>query len=72
MEKTIRIAQRSIVEEMRDMNIGDVVKFPLAKYKPTTVRSTPSASLCLEKAEGKNWSTRINYDDKCVDVTRIA
>ena len=68
-----RIATLGIVEEMRSMKVGDVVKFPLSVYNYSSVRATPSGPLLNERVnEGKRWKTRVNYIDKCVDVTRTA
>lgn len=62
-----------IADELRDMQVGDVVRFPLNKYNYNSIRSTPSTSLVNERAEeGREWKTKINYEDKCVDVTRTA
>lgn len=72
MEKTIKIATLGIAEEMRRMNVGDVVRFPTAQYNYNSIRSAPSTSLVAERMEGKKWKTKINFDDKCVEVTRIA
>lgn len=72
MEKTLRIATRGIAEEMRDMEVGDVVSFPLDKYNYNSVRATPSTTLVPERAKGAKWRTRVNYEDKCTEVTRTA
>lgn len=69
----IRIATLGIAEEMRSMKVGDVVKFPLSEYNYTSVRATPAGALVNERVnEGKRWKTKVNYSDKCVDVTRTA
>ncbi len=72
MEKTIRIATLGIAEEFRRMEIGDVVQFPTAQYNYNSIRATPSTSLVNERMEGKRWRTKINFDNKCVEVIRIA
>lgn len=72
MEKTVRIASLGITEEMRNMNVGDVVLFPLDRYNYNSVRATPSTSLVPDRAEGKRWKTSVNYEQKCTEVTRIA
>lgn len=69
---TTRIATRGIADELRDMNVGDVVKFPNELYKYNSIRATPSTTLVPERMAGKSWKTRINYDDKCVEVIRTA
>ncbi len=72
MEKTIRIATLGIAEEMRNMEVGEVVQFPLEKYNYNSVRATPSTTLVPERASGKRWKTKVNYDDKCTEVKRLA
>lgn len=57
---------------MRDMKVGDIVQFPLDTYNYNSVRSTPSTSLVLERAEGKMWRTRVNYEEKCTEVIRVS
>ena len=72
METIKRIATRGPVEEYRDMNVGDVVRFPLDKYNYNTLRVLPSTSLVPDRVDGKSWKTRINYPEKAVDVTRVS
>lgn len=72
MEKKPRIAQGKIPAELRAMEVGDVVRFPADKYKYTSVRSAPFACMVNERMDGARWTTRINYEEKCVDVTRTA
>lgn len=71
-QKEIKIATLGIADEMRNMEVGDVVQFPLSKYNYNSVRATPSTSLVPDRAAGKRWKTRVNYDDKCTEVIRIA
>ncbi len=71
-KKEIKIATRGIAEEMRDMEVGDVVNFPLDKYNYNSVRATPSTTLVPERAQGAKWRTRVNYEEKCTEVTRTA
>lgn len=72
MEQTIRTATLGIAEEFRKLGVGEAVRFPLSEYNYNSVRATPSTSLVNDRAEGKKWKTKINFDDKCVEVTRIA
>ncbi len=72
MEKTIRIATLGIAEEFRRMLVGDIVHFPLAQYNYNSIRSTPSTSLVPERMEGKQWKTKLDFDNKCVEVIRTA
>lgn len=72
MEKKIRIATLGIADEMRSMEIGDMVRFPFERYTYNSVRVAPSSTLVPERANGKRWRCRINYEEKSTDVTRIA
>lgn len=72
MENTIRIATLGIVEEFRSMKVGDIVRFPASKYKASSIRATPSGALFNEQIEGKRWKTRLDRDNKCIEVTRTA
>lgn len=72
MERTIRMAKFGIAEEFRNMNVGDIVQFPTDKYNYSTIRSTPSASLVNERMNGMRWKTRVDYENKCIEVTRTA
>lgn len=72
MKRKIRVATLGITEEFRRMKIGDVVQFPTAQYNYNSIRATPSTSLVNDRMEGKRWRTKINLDNKCVEVIRIA
>lgn len=73
MAKKIKMATRGITEEFRAMDVGEVVEFPLSKYKYTSVRATQAGSLVLEQIEeGKRWTTRLDKEHKCVYVTRVS
>lgn len=67
-----RTAVLGIVEELRNMKVGDIVQFPLEQYNNTSVRAAPSSALVLERANGKRWRTRVNYAEKCTDVIRVS
>ncbi len=72
-KKEKRIATLGITTEFRNMKVGETVVFPLSKYKYCSVRSTPTTSLVNERiTEGRNWVTKINPVDKCVEVTRVS
>lgn len=71
-QKEIKIATLSIADEFRKMNVGDVVRFPTNRYNYNSIRSTPSTSLVAERMEGKRWKTKIDFENKCVEVTRTA
>lgn len=72
MEKTIREATLGIAEELRNMEIGDVVQFPIPKYNYNSVRTAPGTTLVAERIEGRRWKSKMDYDNKCAVVTRTA
>ncbi len=72
MEKTIKTATLGIAEELRNMEIGDVVQFPVPKYNYNSIRTAPGTTLIVERLEGRKWKCKIDYDKKCVMVTRTA
>lgn len=72
MEQTIKIASLGPTEELRQMNVGDVVHFPIDKYNYNTIRATPSTSLIPERMNGWKWKTKIDIDNKIIEVKRIA
>lgn len=72
MEKTIRTATRGIAEELRDMEVGDSVNFPLTKYNYNSVRTTPGSTLVMERINGQKWRSQLDIENKCVKVTRTA
>ncbi|MDE6803395.1 MAG: hypothetical protein K2J29_02005 [Muribaculaceae bacterium] len=69
---TIRVATRGILVEMRDMKVGDTVRFPIDKYNYNSIRAMPGTSLVPDRMKGKKWKTKINYEDKCIDVIRVS
>lgn len=72
MEKTVRIASLGISDEFRRLEIGEVVHFPIPKYNYNSIRSTPSTSLVAERMDGKRWKTRLDIDNKLVEVIRVS
>ena len=72
MENTIRIATGGIAEELRKMEVGDVVKFPMDRYNPSTMRSAPTAVMYKERGEGRNWKTKSNFEEQFTEVTRVS
>lgn len=71
-KKTIRIATNGVADELRNMEVGEIVQFPFDKYNYNSVRSTPSTALVKERAEGRSWKSRANYEGKCAEVIRIS
>lgn len=72
MEKTAKLAVLGIAEELRNMEVGDIIQFPIDKYNYNSVRATPSTTLVPDRAAGKAWRTRLNIKDKCTEVIRIS
>lgn len=72
MANTIRLATRGVVEEFKDMEVNDMVAFPIPKYNYNTIRSTPSTGLVPLRLEGWKWRQRLDIDNKRVIVTRIS
>lgn len=72
MENVIRTASGGVAEEYRNLNVGEVVAFPIDKYNPLTVRNAPSATMLNERVRaGKKWITSTDMEDKCVYVARV-
>lgn len=72
MENVTRTATLGIAKELRNMEVGDVVKFPLPQYKYTSIRTMPSTALVNEQMEGRKWTARLDRVNKCVFVTRVS
>ena len=72
MEKTIRKATLSIPAELRKLEVGEEVAFPITDYNYNTIRQAPSNSLLKEKMDGWDWKTRKDFETKCIIVTRIS
>lgn len=67
-----RIATGDLAQEMRNMKVGDVIRFPFEKYKYSSVRATPSSTLANERAKGQRWKTCVSYEEAFTQVTRIS
>ncbi len=73
MAKITRIATRGIAAEARDMKVGDVVRFPLDNYNYNSIRSAPNSTLMPDRiSSGKRWKTKLDWEDRVVDLIRIA
>lgn len=72
MENRIREAQGGIAEELRSMEVGETVQFPIPKYNYNSVRTAPGTTLISERLEGRRWKHKLDYDNRCVTVTRIS
>ena len=72
MGNTIRTATGGIAEEYRKMEVDDVVAFPVPKYNYNTIRQTPQTSCLKESMEGRKWTTKKDFENKCIIVTRVS
>lgn len=72
METTIRIAVHGIAEELRNMEVGEVVQFPIPDYNYNSIRTAPNSTLIKERLEGRRWKQKLDCDNRRVLVTRIA
>lgn len=71
--KEVKVATLGMAEEFRNMSVGEVVEFPLARYNYNSVRSTPATALINEQIEeGKRWKTKLDKERRSVIVTRTA
>ncbi len=69
----VKIATGSITEELRKMEVGETIQFPLEDYPYNSVRNSPTTSLAKERlVDGKKWKTMLDSDSKSTLVTRIA
>lgn len=68
MEKEIE--RRSVIDVLRNMDVGDTEIFPIAQK--TSVNNTLSSRLYKEKAEGMIWKTKTNVGEMIFLVTRTA
>lgn len=67
-----RVATGGITEEIRKMEVGDIVYFPIPKYNYNSIRSTSHTTLLNDTLEGCKWTKSIDRKRKCIVVTRIA
>lgn len=72
MDKTIKIATDTIAGEIRSLSVGEVVRFPVPKYKISSVLSAVGATLADLRAEGRRWKTKRDSEYRFIDVTRTA
>ena len=64
-------AHLSATEQMRRMEVGDIVIFPAMTYNCNSLRCIPSTSLMKETVEGRRWTTRVDRPNKGVAVLRV-
>lgn len=60
-----------IVRRFREMKVGETIFFPFDEFDSPTIRSTPTASLYREMAEGKRWTVKTDIFGKRMAVTRL-
>lgn len=68
----IKTASLPPVMEFRKMRVGQTVRFPLSQYNPNTLRSLKSSALALDRSEGKDWKTKLDFADQSTKVTRVS
>ena len=65
-------AERKPAAELKAQGVGDISLFPVSEYQPSTIRSTPSASLFdLQVNEGRVWRTKQDRPNKAIAVIRL-
>lgn len=67
MEKLLK---RPVAETLRNMSVGDVEVFPLEQTG--AIRTAPRTTLIMENAKGWKWSTKCDFQNRRVSVTRTS
>lgn len=72
MDKTIdyELKRGEMVALIRGMEVGDVLRFPIAKHN--SVRNTSTNNLLVERSEGCRWSVSADIPHKQSVITRIS
>jgi len=60
----------SIVSRLRAMDVGQMITFPARQTR--SVRNIIYDRLIEERIEGRTWTTKIDWDSKQVQVTRVS
>ena len=69
--KGIWRAEGKIADELRKMNVGDIILFDVENYNYPTIRSAPGTIMVKERMkEGREWKTRDDYDNQDIAVLR--
>jgi len=69
--KEIWRAEGKIADELRKMNVGDIILFDVENYNYPTIRSAPGTIMVKERMkEGREWKTRVDYDNQAIAVLR--
>ena len=59
--KGIWRAEGKIADELRKMNVGDIILFDVENYNYPTIRSAPGTIMVKERMkEGREWKTRVD------------
>ena len=62
--------QSTIIDQLRQMNVGDTASFPAEKSP--YLRNLVSQRLIAERLEGKDWSVNLDMKNGLTNVTRTA
>lgn len=61
---------KSIAQQLREMNIGDELHFPLSKYG--SVSNSRYRELVIDRANGAKWKINPDMKKKVTVVRRLA
>lgn len=71
--KSPKWATVNVSTEFRNLEVGEIVLFPIDSYNYSTIRATPGTSMVPEVLnEGRKWRTKLDKENKSVAVIRIA
>lgn len=70
MEENIRTATLGIAEELRGMNPGEIIYFPIPEYNYNSIRVAPKTTLMRERLDGWKFTVKLDIDNRRVTVTR--
>lgn len=72
----VRIAQKGIpvTTQLKEMEVGETLRFPLVDFNYCYVRTAPfSSALANERVlNNKEWTSKLNKEEKSGDITRIS
>ena len=63
-------AQTSITEQLRQMEVGAILDFPIEKTD--YLRTLTGSRLLTERVNGARWSVRVKMDVGRTEVTRVS
>lgn len=70
MDVNVTTEQLPIIEQLRQMEVGTSLDFPLEKTD--YLRTLTGTRLVVERAEGSRWSVKTNMSEKLATVTRVS